>query len=64
MWSIHNQTLQEYTSDLLLCEILLAFYKQIQQNAAKVMCMTIRIAQLICNSTQEQVTAWLFEARG
>lgn len=59
MWSIDNQTLQQHTRDLLLCNILFAFYKQIKQDAAKVMRMTIRIAQLIGNSTQEQVATFV-----
>lgn len=56
MWSIDNQTLQQHTGNLLLCNILFAFHKQIQQDTAKVMCMTIRIAQLVRNGTQEQIT--------
>jgi hypothetical protein len=55
MRSVHNQTLEQHSSDLLLDCLRVGLGKQIQQGAAEVMRVAVRIPQLVGNRIQEQV---------
>lgn len=44
--------------DLFLNGLCVGFSKQVEQNTAEVMCVTVWIAQLVCNCIQEQVSPW------
>lgn len=55
MRSVHDQPLKQHSGDLLLNRFGVGLGEQVQQSAAEVMRVAIRIAQLVGNSIQEQV---------
>jgi len=62
--SIDNQPLQQHPRDLLLNGLSIGFGKQAQQYTAKVMCVTVGIAELIGDGVNEQVTTLRIQVDG
>lgn len=57
MRSVDDQSFEKDPGDLLLYRLRIRFSEQIEERAAEVMRMTVRIPQLICYGVQKQVTA-------
>lgn len=55
MWSVHNQSLQQDPSDLLLDGLSVGLSKEVQHGAAKVVRVAVGVPQLVGNGIQEKV---------
>ena len=53
--SLHNQSFKKNTSYLLLKEFIIRFSEEEQQQIHEVVCVTVRIAQLVCDSVQNKI---------
>lgn len=56
MRSVHDESLQQNSRDLLLDRLGVGFEKQVEQRAAEVVRVAVRIAQLVGDGVKEQVT--------
>jgi len=61
MWAHRDQSLKQHASDQFLNGFLIRFRKQIQQRAAEVMRMTVRISQLIDDRVEKQITSFVVQ---
>ena len=57
MRSVDNQSFQQDSGDLLLDCFLICFGKKVEEGARKVLRVAVRIAQLIGDAVEEQVTS-------
>jgi len=58
MGSVHYQPLQKHSGDLLLDDFCISLGKQREQGTTEIMCMTVRISQLICYGIKEKVAPY------
>lgn len=54
---MHDEPLEQDARDLLLDDLVLRLCEQIQQHAAEVVCVLVRVAKLVGHGVEEEVSA-------